>query len=584
MTDEENEPSGPPVEQLTAAGEVLLKLDKAVRMRRFYDPTHDIVRRFEVELLGSLGRYLEKFGDLSLRVRPTAFELLDTPIEAAGCDEFALTFFRQGVIALRIQTGVPDDEFLGFISLCSAGLQTSNGASDDLPTLLWGANLTRIQYAAPVGYTEDDGSLRSNDELFVDQETVSQVIGESLSIDLDRLPEATRKAYEERVAKLKGNDTALPAELLAEREALAAETTLGLANATFAALRALLSMPKRPTDLASEDVAGLLLTFRKFYLERGDLDGLIEVSNVIQALESSVTTSAEDRLALAAMKQKRLDDSDFAGLLARIPGGAAASLEKVKQVVRAFGGDERQTIAALADMDKSSKNRRALDQALGTVAGHDPAYLLNRFRSLEGKRAVEALALLAQSDIAQARMAVAVRIPAATDETQFELLEAIHTIPLLMDDRVRSALLRLATKSDALRVRILESFAVHPDPVVTESVIEWLKAPDVSEWPTKALEAALRLVLASGDAAPIMPLVTELLERKSVFGRKQLLEQKLAVISALSTTDAPEAQALLTRHADGKDKDLAKACRDVLERIAFERSRGLRPSQLGEES
>jgi hypothetical protein len=81
-----------------------------------------------------------------------------------------------------------------------------------------------------------------------------------------------------------------------------------------------------------------------------------------------------------------------------------------------------------------------------------------------------------------------------------------------------------------------------------------------------------------------LSLVTDILDRKSLFGRKQLLDLKLAAVAALAASDAPEVHALLQRHADGKDKDIARACKEMLERIAFERSRGLRPSQLGGES
>jgi hypothetical protein len=584
MNDEEATQSNVVPEAIAGAIDVLRKLDKSARMRRFYDPTHELVRRFEGDLLGAVRGYLERHGDLSLRVRPTTFELGGTPLAATDLDEFALAFFRQGVIALRFQNGLPDEEFARFVELCAAGLQTSVTAQDDLPTLLWRASFTRIQYAAPVGYTEDDGGLRSNDDLFVDQETVSQVIGESLTLDLDRLPAHTRKAYEDRVARLKGNDVALPPELVALCADVEAETVLGLAWRTFEVVRALLTMPRRPHDLDADDLRGLLLQFRRIFFERADLDGLVAIATLVRDLESSATLSADDRAALAAVRESRIDEAELATMLARVPGGAAANVEKVTRVVQAFVGNERTALAKLADMDKSAKGRKALDAALGEVAGNDAEYLVNRFRSVDGRRAVETLALLARMDMAQARMAVAVRLPGASDETQFELLEAIHTIPSLLDERMRAALLRLAAKGGALRLRILESFSVHPDPEVRATVLEWLKSPEVDEWDAKTVEAALRLVLASGDAAPTLSLVTDILDRKSLFGRKQLLDLKLAAVAALAASDAPEVHALLQRHADGKDKDIARACKEMLERIAFERSRGLRPSQLGGES
>src|SRR5688572_5016590 len=82
------------------AAEVLTKLDKALRMRRLYEPHHELVQRFDGELRGALKSYFQRHGDLRVRVRPTAFETADQPIDAPGLDELALAFFRQGVIAL----------------------------------------------------------------------------------------------------------------------------------------------------------------------------------------------------------------------------------------------------------------------------------------------------------------------------------------------------------------------------------------------------------------------------------------------------------------------------------------------------
>lgn len=577
----ETSPTEPAKGHVSAAGDVLLKLDKAVRMRRFYDASHDIVRRFEEELLRALRGYLDQHGDLSVRVRPTTFELGDDAIEAPGCDEFALAFFRQGVIALRFQKSVPDDEFVRFINVCALGLQSNVGSTDDLPSLLWQGNFEKIQYAAPVGYTEEDGSSLTEDDLFVDQETVSQVIGESLSIDLDRLPPETRKAYEARVLKLKGHDAELTAEVLSARTEVANETAGELARRTFGVVRAVASMPRRGPDLSSEDLARLFSHFRKLFLDTAALDALVEVADATQLLLDSPTTSAEDKAALRTMLDDRLDEHALTDMLARVPGGTAGNVDKVARLIQVFGGNDRSMVAKLADLDESEGGRSALDKVLGEVAGNDPEFLINRFRSLEGKRAVEALALLARVDLAQARMAVAVRLPGASDETQLELLEAIHALPNLLDERMQSALIRLAAKGGTLRDRILESFAVHPHAGMREAVLEWVKAPDLDTWEPKTVAAAFRLIVAAGEVAPVLPLFTAMLERKSLFGRKQLLELKLAVIHALALSEDAEAHALLQRHAEGKDKDLATACREAIERIAFERSRGIRPTPTG---
>jgi len=583
MNVEHPEPSAEEAARIAAARDVLMKLDKAIRMRRFYDANHDLVRRFEGDLVTTVRAFFESHGEFSIRVRPTSFEVSSLPIKAAECDEFALSVFRQGIIALRFQTALGDDELVRFIELCATGLHAGIGETDDLPTLLWRGNLTHIQYAAPVGYTEDDGSLRSEDDLFVDQESVSQVIGESLMIDFDRLPPETRKAYEARVIKLKGNDDELPAELLRERSAVASETTRELARRTFEVVRSVVSMRSRGPDLSADDIRRLFLHFRKLFIDFADIEGLVSVAEATHQLLESPTSSAEDKASLQTMLEQRLDEKELTEMLARVPGGTVGNLDKVATLLRVFGGNDRAMIARLADLDESDAGRSALEHVLVEVAGSDPEFLSNRFRGQEGKRAVETLVMLAQVDIAQARMAVAVRLPAASDETQLALLDAVHLVPDLLDARMQTALIRLASKGEPLRGRILESFAVHPSAAtaIREATLEWVKDPDFDEWGPKTVEAAFRVIVLAGAIEPVMPLFTQILERKSIFGRKQLVELKLAVVTALTASDEPEAHALLQRHGEGKDKDLAETCREALERIAAERARGSRPVKRG---
>lgn len=577
-------PSEEDTARCAAAGAVLLKLDKSVRTRRFYDPTHELVRRFESELWTALQAFFEKYGDLSLRVRPTTFELSEFAVETPGGDEFALAFFRQGIIAIRFQRDLAEAEFSQFVGICSMGLQSSIHDTEDLPTLLWRGNLAHIQYAAPVGYTEEDGSLRSDDDLFVDQETVSQVIGESLSINFEGLAPEVRKAYEARVIKLKGVDDELPQELLLERAGATDETLRDLIRRTFATLKAVVSSPGRGAELSAEDVGRLFLHFRRAFIEGNDLEGLTHVAETTQSLLDSPTTSAADKAALKATLEQRIDENQLTEMLVRAPGGTAGNLDKVTQLIRVFGGNDRGLVARLADLDASDSGRTALNNVLSEVAGNDPEFLIGHFRAHEGKRAVEALALLARIDIAQARMAVAVRLPAASDETQLALLEAIHAIPDLLDERMQAALVRLASKGGPLRGRVLDSFTAHPNVALREAVLEWLKSPDADEWDHHTSEAAFRVVLVAGDISPILPYFVQVLERKSLFGRKHLVELKLAVVAALSTTMEPEAVALLERHGGGKDKELAAACRTALERMAFDRARGARSLRPGDDT
>jgi hypothetical protein len=570
-------------EDASAATDVLIKFDKAMRARRLYEPTHELVQRFDGDLRTALRAYLGRFGDLKLRVRPTAFEVAEQPITASGLDELALSFFRQGIIGLRLATNVPDAQVSSFLDLCNRGLQNRTLGDDDLATLLWRANLTSINYAAVLGYTEEDGSGSGLDELAIDLDSVGDALGDTLATDLEKLPEKTRKAFEERVRKMRGDDDRLSPEIGAARDAAQKDSRLELARHAFAILRAVLSTPRRSPDLSADELRRLLLTFRSVFIQHADLDGLTDLAQLVKGMSEAVTTSNDDKAALFALTKQRIDEQEFMAMLERVPGGAAGNLQKLTTVIQVLAGNDRTLIARLADLDKSDQGRGALDKMLVDAAGHDPDYLINRFRSLEGKRAVEALALMVRKDPVQARMAVAVRLPGAGDETQIELLEAIHTIPDLYDPRMRAALIRLAAKGGPLRVRIFEGFTTHHDPEVIEAVWGWVQSDELEKWDARTVSAAFRMLLSHGEEARVLPMVEQILGRKSLFGRKQLMDLKLTVIAALTASQAPETRAFLTKHSDSRDKEIGASCREALERITIERARGAKTSSRPED-
>lgn len=559
------------------AADVLTKLDKALRMRRLYEPHHEMVQRFDGELRAALRAYFQRHGDLRLRVRPTAFEVADQPIAATGLDELALAFFRQGVISLRVASTIKDEEVASFLDVCRRGLGGVTLDSEDFPSLMWRANLGSVKYSAVLGYAEQDGAPADLGDLNLDSDSLGDALADELALDLERAPEAVRKAFQEQVGKLKGGGAvAVPDDVKALRDALASDSKAALTRHAFGIVRAVLSVPRRSPDISSSELERFLGAFRAAFLQGGDLDGLVDLAALVKSFSVAPTTSAEDKAVLGRVVAQKLDDKELHAVVQRSPGGIISNMDKLNVVIQVLAGNDRALIARLADLDQSEKARGALNEMLAGAAGHDAEYLVNRFRSLEGKRAVEMLTLIARKDPVQARMAVAVRLPGANAETQIELLEAIHRIPTFFDARLRAALLRLAAKGGALRIHILESFTAHRDREVVEWVWQWLNGPELDDLDEKTARAAFAMMLASGQEERVLPLIERILDRKALLARRKLTDLKLALVSALTASNASATHALLKRHAESRDKDIARACRDALERITIERARGLR--------
>ncbi|MSP24065.1 MAG: hypothetical protein EXR75_02650 [Myxococcales bacterium] len=569
-------------ETVSLVHEILVKLDKTLRARRLYSPGHPAIASFADELSGALKHYLRSFGALRLRIRPTSFELGDRVIDGAGLDELALGFFRRGVLALRIDEFMSDAELDIFIDVINRGFFSHNAADEDLLTLLWRANLSSLKYSAVLGYTEDDGSGDAADGLLVDSDTIGDALGDDAgSFDVEAMSAELRAAFAEKFQLLKGKDEQLPKEVVALRKETELETEVILLERLLTLTKATLSLRDRESDLPSDGLTAIFTTLRRGFLEGGDIEALAKFAQAVQSLSENVELSPGDQAAVQAVLQSGLNERQLTSLIKAAPGGAAKHAAALAFVVKVFAHNDPEFIARLADQDASDDGRAALNQMLGDVTGQDPDYLVKRFRSLEGERAIEALRLLANQNVAAARMAVAVRLPAVGDEFQIELLEAVRSLPGLYDARIRSALVRLAEKGGTLRTHILESYVLHPDPEVTSSVLGWVTGKEIDGWDSKSLEAAFKVLLRAHEAA-VFPVAERILERKSLFRRRPLLELKLAVIASLAVSDTTEAHAILERQLTSRDDELRRAARTSLDQRALDHARSRHDSHRGE--
>ncbi len=561
-------------ETVGLAREILVRLDKALRARRLYDGNHSLVARFEGELREHLRHYLGTFGALRLRVRPTSFELGDKVIDGTGIDELALGFFRRGVIALRLAESTSDQELDTLIDIINRAFFARQLSDEDLLTMLWRAHLPSLKYSAVLGYTEDDGSGEPEDGLLADADTVGDALEDDAvgAFDLASLSAEQREVLEAKVLLLKGKDENLPREVAKLRSETEAETDVALLERLLTLTKASISLRDRQRDVSSDELVTILGSLRRGFFAAGDMDALARFAATVHAIAAQSELSTEDRDAVQRFLDAGVDERQLEEFLKRIPGGAAKNAPALASILKSFARNDRELIARLADHDETGAGREALNQVLVDVVGQDSDYLITRFRSLEGERAIEALALLSRQDVGSARKAVAVRLPAVGDEFQIELLEAIFTIPGLYDERLRAALLRLAQKGGGLRVHVLESYAVHADPAITNEVLAWVGTEELDTWDPKSVEAAFKVLFRAHEVRAL-PIVEGILARKSLFRRRPLLELKLAVVAALAYSEAPEAHAILDKQLASKEAELRDAARASLDRQALDRAR-----------
>ena len=561
MLDLESKQGGAVDEQaLDDAREVLQHLDKALRVYRLYDPGNEMVTRFMTSLREKLMLFLRDFGELAVRVRPTAFEMRGHTLDGGGLDELALALFRQGIVTLALNSRMDEAQLRKLVGLLSHGL-------------LWRADLTGVKYTSILGYTEDGGE----EELNIDADAVDATLSDALQADLGSVPEKASAELEKKADLLSSEGGDLPPELKQLVDSMEVESTIRLQQQLLEVLREAFSSEVMSELFEPEEVRRMLSSLVGALLAQRDIEGLAataaELRTMVAASSAEGATPLPHHEVLESFVEAGLDETAVHELLETLPGEIMTHAEEITTVLSVFAQNQVAMVADLADRQSSDQGRNLLSRILVSLAKGDPDFLVTRFRSLEGRQAVEALAVLVQLDIKLARKAVSVRLPAAPSETQVALLEAVHTIPGLYDERVRAALLRLGARGGRLRELILASFEQYADYEVASEIWSWVRGNDFDEWEPSSVEVALRALLKLSEAEALS-FCEEALRRKSLFRRRALVDLKIAVVTALGSSDSPIAGALLHELEDSRDKSLHYACRDALEQRSARQAQG----------
>ena len=468
MLDFETNVGGAVDEQaLDDAREVLLHLDKALRVYRLYDPGNEMVTRFMASLRDKLMPYLRDREQLTVRVRPTSFEMSGNVLEGGGLDELALSLFRQGIVTLSFNSRMDDAQLRRLVEILTHGLRLSDSAEDDLVTLLWRADLPGVKYSSVLGYQEDGGE----DELNVDADAVDATLSEALQADLQQMPDEARAALDKKTDSLSSEGADLPMEIKQLVDSMELESTMSLQCQLLEVLRETFCSETLSALFEPEEVRAMLSSLVSALLaaSAAELRDMLAIS-ADDTAESEDGKALPHREVLKAFVDDGLDETALLRLIEALPGGTMTHADELTTVLTVFSQNQIAMVARLADQQSNDHARHLLSRIMVTLAKGDPDFLVTRFRSLEGRRAVQALGVLAQLDVDLARKAVSVRLPAAPGDTQVALLEAVHSISGLYDERVRAAFLRLASRGGHLRELILASFEKHADYAVADTI------------------------------------------------------------------------------------------------------------------
>jgi len=556
-------------EELLLARDTISAFIKAIKAFRFYPPDNPTLKGFRDQLLKKFQFFLNKYESFVIQVGEYDLSFKGKVLYENRDVKTSLAFslYKDGLREIRFMKGLEEWEIQGIIDILKHS-ETINELEDDVVTLMWEKDFLHISYLAtdefleetPVVVPDNVEQFRKNlvfkplahhvevqlaeegSEEGIDlDEILSKVIEEPLPFVSDKSlyfltpdeVEGLRKDVESEVDPVfVFNVMDILFEVLAlekEREpfqdainilikVLDAFMTLGeFAKATELLKRVYIIL--KTYDLQDWQVEGI----RKIILEAGDEVRIERIGRVLEREEGRL----EDVHAYLLLLQKN----------------------SIKPMIKVLGEL------------KNSKGRRVFCDALSEI-GKNAIELLTPF--IDDRRWF----LVRNIVYTLGRIGKEQSLPYIQKAFNHEDLrvrrEAIQALGLIGGPKATGLLVKSLTDSD-VRIRCMAAINLGKGGKKTGLIplLEVVQSKDFYKREPTEIKAFFNAIgmVGSNEAVPVLQ---QLLERKSWFGRGKTDEIRIGAASALATIGTPDAKAVLEEGKNSKDETIRDACVQAL--------------------
>jgi HEAT repeat protein len=554
-------------EELLLARDLMRSFVKAIKAFRFYPPDNPILKGFKELLPKKFNFFLNKYNsfvfqigeyDLSFKGK-ILYENRDVKTS------LAFIFYKDGLRELRFMNGLEEWEIQGLIDIIIRS-DYINQLEDDFVTLMWEKDFVHIGYLATDEYLEEMPVLIPESVEQFRKELVFKPIAHHVGVDLEDaegidsdkiLPKlieelhsfvSNRSVYsltQEEVERLRKEvveetapnfvfnviDTLF--EILAlEREPEPYQNAVNILNKMLDALLTLGEF-QRASDL--------LKRFYKILKTSGLMDWQIEIIRTF-ILEAGEDQRIE-RIGKILEQEEGIRLEDVSGYLTLLQRNS------IKPLIKLLG--ER----------KKSKTRRVICDALSGIGKNaielftpfidDPRwYLVRNITYILGRTGKEESLPYIQK--------------AFNHEEVRVRREAVQALGLIGGPKAVSLLVKALTNEDA---RIRSMAAINLGKVGKKAglvpLLEVIQSKEFQKKEPEEIKVFFDAIGMVGSNESI-PVLQQLLERKSWFGRGKMDEIRIGAAQALAMIGTPEAKAILMSGKDSKEESIRDACLQAL--------------------
>lgn len=566
----------PLVEGVETDEELLLARDlssfflKAFKAIRFYPPDNPTVKGFRDQLFKKLQFFLNKYSSFILQIGEYTLSFKDRVLYENRDPKSSLAFllYKDGLRELRFSKGLEEWEIQGLMDVIR-GSETINQLEDDLVTLLWERDFVHISYLATDEFLEEMPILIPQNADQLRSKLIFKPLAYNVQVDLAEEEEPDLdKLLSKAAIGTPSRDKNVYSLSSDEVERLKAEVESEI-DPTFVfnvtdILFEILAIEREQEPF--RDAANLLLKMLDGFLTLGEFK---RASELLKRLYILIKTH-ELRDWQVEIIHKLIESAGDEVRIERIgkvlEREAGVSLLDVNEYLILLQQSSIKPLIKLLGELKNSKTRRVVCDALSEI-GKNAIELFTPF--MDDRRWY----LVRNITYILGRIGKEKAIPYVQRAFNHEELrvrrEAIQALGLIGGPKAISLLMKALVDKDA-RIRAMAAINLGRigKNIGLSALLEVVQSKDFQKKDPSEMKAFLDAIgmVGSNEALPVLQ---QILEKKSLFGIGKREEIRPGVANALAMIGTPEAKAILERGKDSKDEVVRNACQQALRNFSI---------------
>jgi HEAT repeat protein len=560
-------------EELLLARDLTSFFLKTFKAIRFYPPDNPTIKGFRDQLFKRLQHFLNKYPSLVLQIGEFTLSFKDRVLyeNRDTKSSFAFLLYKDGLRELRFAKGVEEWEVQGLMDVIRGG-EYINQMEDDLVTMMWERDFVHISYLATDEFLDENPILVPDNVDQFRSKLVFKPLAYNVQVDLleEEEPDLQKLlSRTERESPLKDRSVYFLTreEVDHLRGEVEGEIDPSFVFNAIDILFEVLALEQEQEPY--QDAVNLLLKL---------LDGLLTLGNFKRAGELL------NRLYIVA-KTYELKDWQAKAIHQLIEcSGDEVRIERIGKVF------ERETEVRLEDVNQylillRQSSVKPLIKLLGELKNSKARRVICDALSEIGKNAIELFTpfiddrrwyLVRNITYILGRIGKEKALPYVQKAFNHEELrvrrEAVQALGLIGGPKAVTLLIKALIDKDA-RIRSMAAVNLGRigKNVGLSALLDAVQSKEFQKKEPAEMKAFLDAIGMAGSNEAL-PVLQQMIERKSLFGIGKKDETKPGVANALAMIGTPEARAVLEKGINSKEESIRSACLQALRMVSSRES------------